>query len=271
MPAAVVGGNIRYPNLTSIASLFRAQINDSFAGATNTPGEGVVMPNLNPDLLVFMNSAIRDVYSDLRNVGDPALLLDNYCLIGLPALTQPDATVQVSLAFAGYFDGFQWHPEWTLPISCTKVERIWERWTGTNWNFSPMEPAPFGLPPCLQTQRMGSWELRQNAVWMPGCLVSVDLRLRCRITFPDFLNPTNIDFDTAYVPIEDSTNAIVAKMLLLYSKRYAPEQYQVCVAEDLRFMAKLRLEVVRNMQNTEYQRLEYGSEAQTGYGMLSQL
>lgn len=271
MPAAVIGGNIRYPSLQSIASLFRAQINDSFAGATNTPGEGVVMPNLNPDLVTFMDSAIRDVYSDLRNVGDPALILDNYCLIGIPPLTNPNPTVQVSLAYAGYFDGFQWHPQWTLPISCERVERLWERWSNTDYNFEPMQPAPFGLAPCQQGQRMGSWELRQNAIWMPGCLVQVDLRLRCRITFPDFLDPTSIDFNTAYIPILSCQNAVVAKMLVLYAKRFAPEQYPMAVQEDERLIGKLKLEVVRELQNTEYQRSEYGTEAFNSYGWLASL
>ena len=88
---AVVGGNIVYPSLQSIANLFRASINDT---ANNTTGSGVgsgnsaglIMPNSNPDLLTFMDSAIRDTYSDLRNVGDPELLLDNYILLGIPPL-----------------------------------------------------------------------------------------------------------------------------------------------------------------------------------------
>lgn len=271
MPAAVIGGNIVYPNLQSIARLFRSLINDTAINGDGT--QGLIMPNTNPDLLTFMDSAIRDTYTDLRNVGDPALLLDNYCLIGLPALTQADPTVQVSLSYAGFFDGFQWHPQWTLPVSCVRVERLWERWSGTDYNFTPMEPAPFGLPPQQQVQRMGQWEIRQNAVWMPGCLVSVDLRLRCRITFPDFqeFNPTTINFDTAYVPILGCTNAIVAKMLVLYAIRFAPDQLVAAMQADEKYIFKLKLEVTREMQNTEYQRATYGEEAMNSYGWLAAL
>lgn len=271
MSGAVVGGNVRYPSLQAIANLFRAQINDDAAGATNTPGEGLIAFNTAPFLITFMDSAIRDVYSDLRNVGDPSLILDNYILLGLPALAQPDPTVQVSLSYAGFFDGYQWHPEWTLPISCQKVERIWERWSGSNYEFSPMTPAPLGIPPCYQTQRMGCWEMRQNAVWMPGALLPIDLRIRCRITFPDFINPATLDFTTAYVPIVDCQNAVVAKMLLLYAKRFAPENYAMCVAEDERLMGKMRLEVVRQMQVSENQRIQFGDEATAGYGWLAAL
>jgi hypothetical protein len=273
MSGAVVGGSIRYPSLSSIAALFRAQINDSFSGTTGVAGEGLIMFNQNPDLLVFMDSAIRDTYSDLRNVGDPALILDNYILTGIPPLANPDPTVQVSLAYAGYFNGFTWSALWTLPISCERVERMWERWSNTNAPFIPMTPAPFGLSGVIQNQRMGQWELRQNAIWMPGCLAMIDLRLRCRITFPDFsaFNPNTIDFDTAYIPILSCQNAVVAKMLVLYAKRFDPTQLAWAIQEDERMMGKLRLEVVRQMQNTENQREQYGDAATTGYGWIYQL
>jgi len=33
------------------------------------------MPNTNPDLLTLLDSAIRELYSDLRNIGDPELIM----------------------------------------------------------------------------------------------------------------------------------------------------------------------------------------------------
>jgi hypothetical protein len=273
MAEAVVGGNIRYPSLQSIADLFRVSINDSFAGATNTPGEGLVMTNSNPDLLTFMGSSIRDMYSDLRNVGDPALLLDNYLLLGIPPLAEIDPTVQVCLSYAGYFNGYIWSNLWTLPISCQTVERLWERWSTTapGGIFVPMEPAPFGLPPIQQTARMGQWEMRQNAIWMPGAMLQVDLRIRCRITFPQVLDPANVDFDTAYVPILSCENAVEAGMRKKYAARFAPELKADAKQDYEDSLFKLKLEVNRQMQNTEYQRIEYGDEATEGFGIWSQL
>jgi hypothetical protein len=274
MPAAVIGGSIVYPNLQSIARLFRSEINDTFVNEDGT--DGLIMPNTNPDLLTFMDAAIRDLYTDLRNVGDPALILDNYILSNIPPLAAPNPAVQVSLSYAGYFNGFTWSDQWTLPVSAVRIERLWERWSQGSTNslpFVPMEPAPFGLPGTVQAQRMGQWELRQNAIWMPGCMVAVDLRIRCRITFPDFqeFNPTSIDFNTAYVPILGCTNAIVAKMLVRYAGRFAPERKADAIADDDRFTGKLRLEIVRQMQNTENQRIQYGDAATQGYGRLYQL
>lgn len=269
---AVVGGNIRYPNLQSIADLFRVSINDTFnnqggAGTGFGGGAGLIMPNSNPDLITFLDSAIQETFSDLRNVGDPELILDNYILTGLPPVNSdlgvgvPNPATQVSIAYAGYFDGVQWYSNWPLPISTSKVLALWERQTNTGNNFVPMKQTPFGLPSVQQGQYQHIWEMRQGQIWMPGSVNLTDIRMRVRITYPDFLDPANINYATAYVPILDSKNAIVAKMLILYARRFAPENYQMAVAEEKRLMDKLSLEVVRQMQGQENQRKDFGWEA----------
>jgi len=263
---AAVGGNVRYPNLQSIANAFRFGINDT---ANNTGGSGtgsgnsagLIMPNANPDVTTLLDIAIPELFSDLRNVGDPELILDNYIVSGLPALAFTNPSVQVALGYQGFFDGFQWHPQWTLPVGASKILAVWERATNTNADFSPMQPAPFGLPGGLQGNRMGLWEMRQGAIWMPGSLLQTDLRIRARITYPELIFSANLNFDTTYVPILDSKNAIVAKMRVQYAVRFAPELYQTSLAEETRMMAKLKQEVVRQMQANENQRQPFGDEA----------
>lgn len=273
---ALVGGNIRYPNLQSIADLFRVSINDTFnnqggAGTGYGGGAGLIMPNINPDLITFLDAAIQETFSDLRNVGDPELILDNYILTGLPPLNSnlgvgvPNPATQVSIGYMGYFDGIEWWPQWTLPISTSKVLALWERQTNTGNNFVPMIPAPFGLPSVQQGQYQHLWEMRQGQVWMPGSINLTDIRMRVRITYPDFLNPQTINYSTAYVPIIDSRNAIVAKMLIRYAMRFSPENYQMAVADEKRLMDKLELEVVRQMQSQENRRHEFGAEATTSF------
>jgi hypothetical protein len=261
----VVGGNIRFPSLQSMADLFRSLINDDMSGATDTPGEGQIATNTSPFLLSFMNSAIRDVYSDLRNVGDPELILDNYLLIGIPPIAVENPAVRVTLSYAGFNNGFTWNSAFTLPISCERVIAMWERLTNTNDPFAPMDQVQ-ALPGGRQHRRMGCWAMEQNAVVMPGCLQEVDLRMRMRITFPDFLNPATLDFSTAYVPILSCQNAVVSKMLVLYAKRFAPEQYQMAVAEDARFIDKLKLEVVRQQQSIASGPAAFGEEATGSIG-----
>lgn len=269
---SAVGGNIRYPSLQSIGDLFRVSINDTMNSTTGygtgTGNQaGLIMGNQNPDLVVFMDSAIQEVYSDLRNVGDPELIIDNYILTGIPPLAQQDPAVQVALGYQGYFDGYQWHPQWTLPIGVSKMLAMWERQSASEWDFVPMKYAPFGLPGGLQGLRMGLWEMREGTIWMRGCLQAVDLRLRARINYPVPLYSTNLNYSTAYVPILDSRNAIVAKMLCRYAMRFAPTMYPMCIQDETRFMGKLRLEVVRGLQAAENERAPFGDEATADFSI----
>ena len=66
-------------SLETICNLIRALINDSQAGATNTPGEGQIFtdnPAISPFVQPLLNSSIRKMYRILRNVGEPVLIKD---------------------------------------------------------------------------------------------------------------------------------------------------------------------------------------------------
>ena len=267
---AIVGSNVRYPNLQEICDLFRASINDA---GNNTTGygtgtgsqAGVIMPNSNPNLLTYLNAACRDVFAELRTVGDPELVLDNWILEGLPPVNSsygpgvPNPAAQVALAYSGYFDGVQWYPQWTLPIGLSRILAASQRQSNTNDDFSVLNRLPAGLPGKLQGLVMDGYEMRQGVMWMSGATMPVDIRIRCRITFPPFLG-TNINFSTAYVPILDSANAIEAKMRKRYATRFAPEMKADAIADDKEFMGKLRLESIRERQSAENQRAGFGDE-----------
>ena len=266
--AAMVGGNIRYPTLQGICNRFRSSINDTMpnnsgGGTGSGGGAGLIMPNSNPDLLEFLNSSCEDIFAELRNVGSPELVLDNYIVEGLPALTAPNPAVQTGLGYAGYFDGFQWHPQWTLPIGLSKMLAVNQRITNTDQNFAPLPHLPAGIPGVEQGLMMSGWEMREGTMWMSGALSEIDIRIRCRITFPPFLAEAApaINFSTAYVPILDSRNAIAAKMKVFYADRFAPELLSSAILMEERYMGKVRLSNIRERQSAESSREEFGNEA----------
>lgn len=277
---AIVGGNLRYPSLQSVCDLFRARINDT---ANNTTGSGVgsgnqaglIMSNSNPDLLTFLTAACEDAFAELRNVGDPELILDNYILTGLPVINSnlgpgvPNPATQTALSYSGYFDGVSWWPNFTLPIGLSRMLAVSQRPTGGNQDFVGIPQYPAGLPGISQGQMFIGWETRQGMLWLNGATQQVDLRLRCRITFPDFLsNPSNqINFATAYVPILDSRNGIMAKMLIHYAGRFAPELMPVAEQAEQKYMGKLRLEAIRARQSQENTRPDYGDEATADFAV----
>lgn len=265
---SAVGGNVRYPSLQGICDLFRASCNDTFpnnagGGTGSGGGAGLINPNSNPDLLTYLNAACLDIFSELRSVGSPELILDNYLVEGLPALTAPNASLQVGLGYAGFFDGFQWHPQWKLPIGLSRMLMLAQRQTNTDQDFQPMNHYPAGIPGVEQGLLMSGWEMRQGILWMSGATTQIDLRIRCRITFPPFLAQAAqvINFETAYVPVLDSLNAIAAKMLVIYARRFAPDMLPVAKDAETTYMGKLRLETIRERQSAESSREEFGSEA----------
>ena len=271
---AIVGGNLRYPSLQSICDLFRARINDTAnnttgAGAGTGSQAGLIMPNDNPDLLTFLTSACEDAFAELRNVGDPQLILDNYILTGLPVINSslgvgvPNPATQQALAYTGWFDGVSWWSDFVLPIGLSRMLAVSQRQTNANQDFAPIMHYPAGLPGIMQSQMFSGWEMRQGMLWLNGATQQCDLRLRCRITFPDFLsNPSNqINFSTAYVPIVDSRNAIMAKMLIHYAGRFAPELMPVAESAEQKYMGKLKLEAIRARQSQENVRPGFGDEA----------
>lgn len=254
-----ISGVQRYPNLQGMMDQFRSLVNDD-GGGNDGPQGGIIATNTAPFTLPILNKAIRWLYRNLRNVGDPALIIDNYVLPGIPALAQANPAVQVSLGFQGYFDGFQNHGQWTLPAGAMGIDRLWERATGTGLDFTSVSAAPDGLAPRMQTMRMGQYEWRGNAAWMPGALQAIDLRIRCKISIPPILG-TNIDFTNTYVPILDSDDAIVDRMLVYYAKRFAPEQKADAMADSAESLKDLQLAISRQKQRRQNQRADFGEEA----------
>ncbi|MFP5231542.1 MAG: hypothetical protein ACLGQX_02810 [Acidobacteriota bacterium] len=256
---------IRYPNLQGMMDLFRSLVNDD-GGGMDGPQGGIIATNTAPFTLPFLNAAIRWVYRKLRSIGDPALILDNYILLGLPALAQPNPAVQVSLGFLGYFDGFQNHSQWTLPAGAMSIDRVWERVNGSGADFYPLQAAPDGLPPLQQSGVNRIYEWRGNALWMPGALQSVDLRLRCQIALPPILGDS-LNFCTTYVPVLDSQDAIVDRMLVLYARRFSPDQLPAAALASQGVdgsggsIGDLMLQTVRAAQRQENMRREFGRQA----------
>ncbi len=271
---AIVGGNVRFPTLAGICNLFRTSINDTFSntsgvGTGQGSGAGLIMPNTNPDILEFLNAAVADTYAELHGVGAPQLILDNYLLEGLPSIPLPDPSIQVAISYTGFFDGYQWHPEWTLPIGLSRMLSVTQRQTNSDQDFGACQHFAYGLPGILQGQLMYGWEMRENTLWLNGATTQIDLRIRCRVSYPEFgsAGAPIYNFDTSYVPILDSKNAIAAKMLVQYAERFAPELQMLAEKREARYMGKLRLNNVRERQSEENQRNAFGDEAVTDFAI----
>src|ERR1700678_2990528 len=190
-------------SLETIMNLVRSLVNDTQAGATGTPGEGQILtdnPTISPFTQPFLNSSIREVYRELRNVGDPVLIKDNVILTNLPIINSPanglgqeDPAVQTILTREGYFDGVQLWPNLVLPDDMLYPTQLWERTTGTNDVFHRMDAPSGGLESAMQGPYLKQWEWRNNNLNFRGATQNVDIRLRYYCSLPQFFSST-LDF-----------------------------------------------------------------------------
>ena len=128
------------PSLQSICDLFRSTINDTFNN-----GNGQIATDDAPFMKPFLNSAIRDLYSDLRIVGDMRVVVDNYIVANIPPVPNANPAVQVALTYQGYFNGTSWDATLKLPPNLMWLMKVWQRPSNTGAVFLPMHIAPEGL------------------------------------------------------------------------------------------------------------------------------
>lgn len=270
MPVVGSSTSQNYPALETILSLIRSLANDSFAGNTNTPGEGQVLTDLyqtttsyNPQLLNCFNAAIREMYRKLRNVKAKALIRDNYILTGLPVIdgplgaSVPDPTIQTYLNFTFYFDGSNQNQSFTLPADLMMPLRVWDRQSNTTDVFVPLQEARNGLDPANQTDELRIWEWREGRINFPGALIPRDIRIKYLAFLPAFFpsNPVPAGyFTTTQIPIFDCEEAVAWLTLRNLSTGINPAVLPTLKALADEAIADLRNEEVRRMQATNYSR-----------------
>lgn len=264
------GGNT---SLETIMDLVRALVNDSQPGATGTPGEGQILtdnPTISPFTQPFLNSSIRELYRELRNVGQPTLLKDNVIISGLTPINSPtngpggpDPAVQVYLGFNGYFDGVTINSNLLLPGDVLYMDRVWERQNGTNNVFVPMTQPQFGLCSRPQGPVLGEWEWRNDNIWMIGATETRDLRLRYWCALPQFFSST-LDFASTYVPILDCVDAVAYKTAVKYARMLGAPGLDDLKMEAKEQMQQLKNATVRRAQGVNYMRIPYGSNNSSG-------
>ena len=257
-------------SLETICNLIRALINDSQAGATNTPGEGQIFtdnPAISPFVQPLLNSSICKMYRILRNVGEPVLIKDNVIVTNLPIINSPanglgqsDPAVQTALTPQGYFDGVQLWPNFLLPGDMLYPTALWERQTGSNNPFRLMDAPSGGLDSLLQGPYLRQWEWRNLNLNFRGATQNVDIRMRYYCALPQFFSQT-LDFNSTYVPVPDCTDFLAYDVAVSYARMLgSPGLAELKMEADAQ-MYQLKLANVRRMQHQDYARIPFGNSA----------
>jgi hypothetical protein len=264
MPSAGVNS---YPSIQSVTNLVRTWVQDDYAGATATLGEGQKFPDniaLSVTMMNCFNSALRIVCRKLRTASGPMLIFDNVLLLGVPpmqsptgGLAVPDPSVQVSIGYLGYFNGVTMNSNIVLPSNCLLVERVWERVTGSNFDFQPMSQPKQGLPSVYQSVFNGQWEWRQDQINMVGSLQTLDLRLRYQGSLLTIYT-AGVNTATTYIPINDCQDTLAAYIIKQISMRQGSSVTPVAMQWADEQINDFLNELVRREQGMPYSMQPFG-------------
>lgn len=288
-----IGAQPTYPFVQDAMILARSLVNDTFPGATATPGEGQILTNnssISPFTVPFVNSAIRRVYRKLGNSGVATLIQDNYILTGLPPVNGAngvgvaDPSVQVAITFSGFFDGTNLANTLVLPPNTLAVLKMWERTNGTGNPFGEMTQAQFGLPSRNQITYLGDWEWRGGSVtvggnpvfgdgvYMVGAVIATDVRMRLRVSLPSQVSGSGSDFATLQIPVLDCVDAVANYIAGFYTAARGEDDPDVLGRSKIfmeagdEYTAELVNQQIRQKQAVPYHRQAYGSDSESPTG-----
>lgn len=189
MPIIPPGNNSGpYDSANTILSAAKARLNEQLP--TLAAVSGKLVDNTQAYSQQTFNNAWRQLQNYLANLGWSRVTRE-IIIVGLPPVQSSDPASQVFINWTNYFDGLYYWNQPILPPDFTYPLKVWERWSGQNLPFpeDPMEMMLEGLPdfgPKQVYNRFCDW--REDSLYMPGSLMTTDLRFRYVSFLPDIVD-----------------------------------------------------------------------------------
>lgn len=166
----------------------RVRLNDALASLSPTSGR--LLDNTQAFSQQGVNNAWRRLQEALYDLGYTDFKKTTE-LLSVPVVGSSDPASTVWVDWFNYFDGVNLWPAPVLPEDFMHPLFLWERPSGFNANYVPMELANDGLPTWAKQLRNGIWEYSGNRVVMPGSQQVMDIRLRYASYLADFEDGVN--------------------------------------------------------------------------------
>ena len=179
-----------YDNANTILNAAKSRLNQQMP--TLAAVSGKLLDNTQAYTQQTFNNAWRQLQNFLTNLGW-SRTTPEVDIIGLPPVQSADPASQVFINWTNYFDGVNYWNQPVLPPYFTSPLKVWERWSGQNLPFptDPMEMCLDGMPNVWPKQvynRFCDW--REDSLYMPGSLMTTDLRFRYISLLPDIQDST---------------------------------------------------------------------------------
>jgi hypothetical protein len=261
-----------YPTIEAVNNLVRVFVNDTFAGLTNTVGEGRIYTDSWTPNITILNAALQHLQRDLENYGMPTTREVVFIIGGLTpiygpgGLGIPDPTVQVSLGFNGYWNGSGLNQSIALPYDLMVPIEIKQRVTNSGTVFTELANAIDDLPSVDQNYLLGWWTWRGNAIYFNGSQNTMDIQLRYTggiPVYPTTLSPTL--FSQTIIPFLDATEALAYRCAYIFCSPRLPKDGASELKENYEYaMLQMANRWIKTAQRTPVSRRAFGGEGGAG-------
>lgn len=242
-----------YPSAEAVMNRARAYVNDSFQG-----GAGRILTDSAPFTIEYLNGALENLQDRLRDYGVMTLVQDGVILTPIVPVVQIDPSIQVAISYTGYFNGSINYASPVLPQNLITPLRIWERLTGSNNDFVPMQQVADGLASTWQGNDLCSWEWIGDQIVMPGALTTRDLRIRFTTVFTPILAGTVLS--TVQIGVQASVEQLAWLVAYKYAMARGSVQTPALKAEANEKIMQIIRRYVREKASAPSIRHLYGEE-----------
>lgn len=184
-----------YDTVETVLEVARVRLNDAIVSIG-----GEILTDTQPFTQTVVLIAWRRLQEYLAELGIVRLTREAI-LTGVTPVLSLDPATQVFLNWTTYFDGVNYNDAPILPQDLLLPLRLWERVTGQNAGFAPMDNWLDGLPAWGKTACNRIWEWREDSIFLPGALQTMDIRLRYAAYLPDFVTQGKTQWYNQPVPI----------------------------------------------------------------------
>jgi len=242
-----------------IMNLARSKVNDTFRGLRGQQGR--ILTNDAPFTIPFFNDALETIGRKLRTEGVKWPVKDNYIMLGITALQNPNPAIQIYVGYDGFFDGVKINPTPTLPPDLAQPYYLWEQDAGSDLPFQQMGQPQGGLPSCIQGPRLGGWEWRSNRIYMLGSTQTKNLRLKYLAGVPSYEQIDPSLFDQTQVGIADCSTAMANLIAAAYGTARGGDAagIQSCIGAAEDAIDDMAAEAIRRQQTQTFRRKAYNN------------
>ena len=221
---------------------------------------GSILDHSNASTQMATNAAWRRMQESMASIGLWTFTGDRV-ITGLPACVSTDPSDQAFLAWGGCSDGVNIYPSPTLPSDLMSPLKLWERQSGIDMLFIPMEQMLDGLPNCVKGILSRRWEWREDAIWFPGAQQITDFRIRYLKYMADFLDVGTVQWFDQSIPIVHGSDALAWFLVGEFIAKDNPETAAMAFDQGEAAVRK-----IINRDNRARQRVNVRRQPRRGYG-----